>query len=66
MNGTLEMARSLLEEIVTGVENLNSVDVVLCPPYIYLPLAAETVKSSPSVALGAQNSSEHSSRCLHR
>jgi triosephosphate isomerase len=61
MNGALEMARSLVEEIATGVENLNSVDIVLCPPYVYLPLAAEIVKNSPSVALGAQNSSEHSS-----
>jgi triosephosphate isomerase len=51
---TIDEARTLITEIIAGLEpNLNRT-VVLCPPYPYLHLAKELVIGSP-VKIGAQN-----------
>ena len=61
MNGAVEMAHSLVGSIVQGSSELTGeIDVVVCPPFIYLQAVAGDLESH-AVALGAQNVSEHSS-----
>ena len=60
MNGAFDMAYSLLEEVLDGTRNLDRVDIVICPPYVYLHYVAQLIAANPRVSLGAQNCSEHS------
>lgn len=53
MNGTVESAVSLARKI--SIEALDVfADLVLCPPYLFLPFVETVLKGSP-VRLGAQN-----------
>lgn len=62
MNGAANLARSIVEGVVKGsVEFTDKRDVVVCPPFVYLNEVAGMIRHSSSVALGAQNASEHSS-----
>ena len=61
MNGTFAMAHSLVDEIAAGTHAFESVDIVICPPHVYLPFVARQITGHPGMALGAQNCSEHSS-----
>ncbi len=54
MHTTAAEARQLAEAVVAGVGIEDSVIVVVCPPFPYLALVGEILKSS-RVALGAQN-----------
>ncbi|MBU6951998.1 triose-phosphate isomerase [Hahella sp. HN01] len=54
-NGSLERNADLLDNIV-GAKALGSVDVVVCPPFPYLPSVGDAVSGS-EVELGAQNCS---------
>jgi triosephosphate isomerase (TIM) len=57
MNGSRAMAAALARAVVdAGLD--NALDVVLCPPAPYLELVGASVAGS-SVALGAQDCSEH-------
>ncbi len=58
MNGSREGARSLLSQIGGGVGSLSAIDVLVCPPFVFLADAQEAVQGSP-LALGAQTVSEH-------
>ena len=54
MNMTPSEARKLIEELVPLVKNYNKCEIVVCPPAIDIPTAAEAIKGS-NIKLGAQN-----------
>ena len=55
MNTDAASARELAEGIrAAGVGDAQDVEVVLCPPFVYLPLVADVVKGT-SIAVGAQD-----------
>ena len=54
MNGTQAMARDLAQAVRDGLKRPRGVEVVVCPPFTALPVAAEVLKGA-AVALGAQN-----------
>ncbi len=58
MNGDLGQAQSLSTGIVQNCTNLDSVDIGMCPPSIYLSTVAEELKDQP-ILLGAQDLSRH-------
>lgn len=60
MNGTLDEVRRLLGDVIQGLDPDASAERVVCPPYVYLPAAAEAIRGS-ALILGAQNASEHAS-----
>ncbi len=60
MNGTFDMVRSLVDEVTAGTRNFDAVDVVICPPFVYLHQVLQRIRNAPNVSLGAQNCSEHS------
>jgi triosephosphate isomerase len=56
MNGTFASATSLLEDLRREASS-TSVDVVVCPSFVYLPLCRDVLSGTP-IAWGAQNVSE--------
>lgn len=63
MNKTFEDADTLIYEILDLLEEKGKpedVDVIICPPYIYLELAGDITEDSP-VFVGAQNVSQFES-----
>ncbi len=58
MNGALTANAELLSAVVAGAAGLKDVELVVCPPFVYLPSAAAALMGS-GVGLGAQNLSEH-------
>ncbi len=57
MHGSRDSAGNLLRELVNGLGNgRNCVDIVICPPVIFLPLA-EQLLGGNELILGAQNMS---------
>jgi triosephosphate isomerase (TIM) len=54
MNTDRSSAVSLAKSVVNGVDKYTAVDLLVCPPSVYLVPVAEVVNGS-SVALGAQN-----------
>ena len=54
MNTDRAAAVALAKDVGTGADKYKPVDLLVCPPSIYLTLVADVVKGS-SVALGAQN-----------
>jgi triosephosphate isomerase len=54
MNTTVSEAVRLVEAMLPGLEKVNAVESVVCPPFISLAAVAETLRES-SVKLGAQN-----------
>lgn len=54
MHGTRAENAELIEALLTGVPAQPSVDIVVCPPCVYLWEAARLLKAS-SIALGAQS-----------
>jgi triosephosphate isomerase (TIM) len=60
MNKTFEEADTIIFEIIDLLEEKGkpeNVDVIICPPFIYLELAGDITEDSP-VFVGAQNVSE--------
>jgi triosephosphate isomerase (TIM) len=55
MNGSRTQARQLVQTIVRDAPGLGSTEIVVCPPFILIPLVAEVLAKSNGVALGAQN-----------
>lgn len=54
MNKTVEQARALVAEMLPGLQEVNSVERVLCPPFMSLmPISAMLVGTE--IGLGAQN-----------
>lgn len=54
MNTTLGEAIALVNEMRQGLDRIDNVDKVICPPFISLAAVRELIKGS-SVKLGAQN-----------
>lgn len=57
MNGTLASIRPLLAAISGGLEEEAAVEVVLCPPFVYIPKVSDFAGPG-RVGLGAQDVSE--------
>lgn len=58
MHGDRKLALSLLPDMVQAGETVSGVDILVCPPFPYLPEAVKTLDGSP-VFVGAQDLSEH-------
>jgi len=54
MNTTVSEATELVNEMRLGLDEIDNVDKVICPPFISLPAIRELIKGS-SIKLGAQN-----------
>ena len=54
MNTTIDEARHLVNEMRPGLDGIEGVEKVVCPPFISLAAVKELIKDS-SVKLGAQN-----------
>ena len=56
MNTNLADATVLTTQIKNAVEDLDSIEVVLCPPFVWLVPMAEILEHAPAnISLGAQN-----------
>ena len=58
MHGTQRSAAELLQALQKNLVGLKGVEVVICPAYVHLPLAAEQLKGS-ALRWGAQDVSVH-------
>ena len=54
MNTRGSSAAELAKGLVAAVGDEPAVDIVLCPPYVYLSLVADAIAGTP-IGLGAQN-----------
>ena len=54
MNGSTESSQQLISSLCSGVSHYGDRIMLLCPPYPYLHIAAEALKSK-AIMLGAQN-----------
>ena len=57
MNCNAADGEALVSAIKVGLKS-SVADVVLCPPFVYLPMVKRVLRGSP-VSLGAQNMSQH-------
>ena len=55
MNGDSESTVSLVNGIVDGRDDVTSAEVLICPPYILIPRAADALNARKDIALGAQD-----------
>lgn len=58
LHGSLDRARSLIDAVLAGTADLESVEVAVCPVFVHLPLACERAADS-HLAVGAQDVSDH-------
>lgn len=62
MNGTRASATELVAGILDGVASAANVDVVLCPPFVLIPLVAEKLQATGGrIGCGGQNIDVHAS-----
>ena len=62
MNGTRASSAVLVDGIQRGISAAGDVEVVLCPPFILIPLVAERLASAAGrIAWGGQNLDAHAS-----
>lgn len=54
MNETLQEARELVMAQLPGLRSISGVDIVLCPPFVALPVVAAMLEGS-GIGVGAQN-----------
>ncbi|MFQ5400294.1 MAG: triose-phosphate isomerase [Anaerolineae bacterium] len=54
MNKTAAEAVDFLREIRAGLNRINGIDIVVCPPFLAIPAAAEVLKAT-KIGIGAQN-----------
>lgn len=54
MNGSQSSVKELIAGVTEGAQSLNSVEVAVCPPYIYIPMTAAATQES-QVSVGSQN-----------
>lgn len=55
MNGSRSQATALIDGILQGISGENSIEVVICPPFVLIPLAVERIAVGNGLILGAQN-----------
>ena len=60
MNGDSTMTSELIDEIAAGYVDFDSCELLICPPFPLLGLAANKIQGT-SIFLGAQNLSEYNS-----
>ena len=60
MHGNAAGIRSLTAELVKAEAAFSRVEVVVCPPFVFMPLVTELCAGS-SIRVGAQNVSQHDS-----
>ncbi|MDH3671632.1 MAG: triose-phosphate isomerase [Gammaproteobacteria bacterium] len=60
MNGSRAQATALIGGLLQGISGKNSIEVVVCPPFVLIPLAAELMAVGNGLILGAQNLSTQS------
>ena len=58
MNGCLDTIRPLVQDIRRGLATGIKTQIVICPPFPYLPEVSACLRDS-RMALGAQDISEH-------
>lgn len=58
MNGTRAEAGALVDGIVSGIGTVGDTEVVVCPPYILIPLVADKLREGV-VGWGGQNLDTH-------
>ena len=58
MNGSREMTETLVSGIGSGLPESDAVDVVVCPPFVYLDLCSAVAGGTP-IAMGAQDLDIH-------
>ena len=54
MNKSVQESLSLVKELVTGLDSIENVDSVICPPFIALAKVSDLIENS-KIELGAQN-----------
>ncbi len=54
MNKTAAQARSLIEELLPGLQSVPQVERVVCPVYLSIPVVSEMLKGT-GIGVGAQN-----------
>lgn len=60
LNGSKASIEALLSTMIQGAANMDGVSIVVCAPYVYIPLAGELLSES-QIQLGAQDVSERDS-----
>jgi len=60
LNGSKQSINALLEGILGGMKDVQSAEVAVCAPYIYIPQVADMLGNA-SIAYGTQNISEFDS-----
>lgn len=54
LNGSRQANQRLVADILGGAADLTGTEILLCPPFVYLPTVAEQIAGT-AVQLGAQN-----------
>src|SRR5437868_2291535 len=60
MNGSRAVSGALLAALRQGVSASTKAEVAVCPPFPYIPMAADALRASP-VVWGGQNLDAHAS-----
>ncbi len=55
MNGDMESTNSLVKGIIDGRAEVTNAEVLICPPYILIPRAADALNGRDDISLGAQD-----------
>jgi len=55
MNGDSESTTSLINGIADGRDDVTAAEVLVCPPYILIPRAADALNGRADIVLGAQD-----------
>ena len=61
MNGNRADSAQLVDGISQGLEQELDLDIVVCPPFIFVPQVADQLQADTSVRWGAQNLDSHES-----
>jgi triosephosphate isomerase len=54
MNGSLDSITALVEGIKAGLDSVTTAEMVVCPPFVYIPTVASLIGDA-SISLGAQD-----------
>jgi len=57
MNGSLDSITALVEGIKAGLDSVTTAEMVVCPPFVYIPTVASLIGNA-SISLGAQDVSD--------
>jgi triosephosphate isomerase len=55
MNGSSESTTNLVNGIFEGLGDVTNAEVLVCPPFILIPRAADAINGREGIALGAQD-----------